>query len=67
MRNELLEEALTMIRAAGFEPIVTRNRHWKVSWIDQRGRTHLLIIALTPSDRRARVQSRTVLRRLLVS
>jgi hypothetical protein len=65
MRNELLTEALSMIRAHGFEPSVVRNRHWKVSWIDQRGRARLLVISLSPSDYRTRLQSRATLRRLL--
>jgi len=29
MKNEMLDEALIMIRAAGFTPSVARNRHWK--------------------------------------
>jgi hypothetical protein len=63
----MLDEALTTIRAAGFEPNVARNRHWKVSWTDGRGRTRILVIAFTPSNRRARAQSRSILRRLLTS
>jgi hypothetical protein len=66
-KNELLTEALTMLRQAGFEPCVVRNKHWKVTWTDQRGRTRMLIVAFTPSNRRARVQSRNTLRRLLAS
>ena len=65
MKNELLDEALSTIRAAGFEPSVVCNRHWKISRTDQHGRTQCLVIALSPSDRRARMQSRAVLRRLL--
>jgi hypothetical protein len=67
MRNELLEEALVTLRHAGFEPRVVRNRHWKITWIDQRGRTRVLVVAFTPSNRRARLQSRNTLRRLLAS
>jgi hypothetical protein len=67
MKNELLEDALTMIRAHGFEPYIVRNRHWKVSWIDQQGRMRLLVVSFSPSDHRARTQSRAVLRRLLAS
>jgi hypothetical protein len=67
MKNELLEDALEMVRAAGFEPSVTCNRHWKVGWTDRQGRTRLLVIAFTPSNKRARVQSRAILRRLLAS
>ena len=65
MKNELLNEALGMIRAAGFRPSVVRNRHWKVSWVDQRGHMRRLVIAFSPSDRRAQTQARAVLRRLL--
>jgi hypothetical protein len=67
MKNELLEDAVAMVRAAGFEPDVARGRHWKVSWTDQRGRTRLIVVAFSPSNRRARVQSRAILRRLLAS
>jgi len=67
MKHEILEEALTAIRAAGFDPSVVRNRHWKVTWIDLRGRKQVLIVAFSPSDHRARVQSRALLRRLLTS
>jgi hypothetical protein len=67
MRNELLTEALATIRAHGFEPNVTRKRHWKVSWTNQQGRTRLLVISFTPRGHRARTQSRAVLRRLLTS
>jgi hypothetical protein len=63
MKTELLDEALSTIRAAGFEPSVVCNRHWKMSWTDRHGRTHRLMIVPSPSDRPA--QSRAVLRRLL--
>jgi hypothetical protein len=65
VKNEILEDALTAIRAAGFEPEIARNRHWKVSWTDRRGRTRTLIVSFSPSSFRARVQSRAILRRLL--
>lgn len=32
MRNDLLEDATAMIRAAGYTPRVERSKHWKVSW-----------------------------------
>ena len=67
MKNELLNEALNMIRARGYMPNVVRNRHWKVSWVDQQGRTRILVIAPSPSNYRARTQSRAILRRLLTS
>jgi hypothetical protein len=65
MRSELLDEAIEMIRAAGFKPRVVRNRHWKIDWVDQHGRRQRLVIALSPSDHRARWQSRATLRKLL--
>jgi len=65
MKNELLADALTMLRQAGIEPRVTRNKHWKLSWVDRNGRTRLLIVAFSPSHYRARAESRATLRRLL--
>jgi hypothetical protein len=65
MRNELLEDALATLRQAGIKPQMVRNRHIKLSWIDQQGRRRCLVVALSPSDHRARRQSRAVLRRLL--
>jgi hypothetical protein len=67
MKHEILEEALSAIRASGFEPNIVRNRHFKVCWIDRRGRKQILIVAFSPSDYRAREQSRALLRRLLAS
>jgi hypothetical protein len=67
MRNELLDEALATIRAAGFEPNIVRSRHWKIRWVDRQGRTRLLVVAFTPGGRKARMQSRAILRRLLAS
>lgn len=67
MRNELLEEAFATLRQAGFEPRVVRNRHWKISWVDQHGRTRVFVVPFTPSNRWARLQSRNVLRRLLAT
>jgi hypothetical protein len=67
MRHDLLDEALTAIRAAGCRPEVVRNRHFKIRWTDRRGRRRCLVVAFTPSDHRARLKSRAVLRRLLTS
>jgi hypothetical protein len=53
------------LRKAGIEPHVARGKHWKISWIDQRGRVRLLVVAFSPSNQRARAQSRATLRRLL--
>jgi hypothetical protein len=65
MRNELLNEAVEMIRAAGFEPRVVRGKHWKVDWLDRQGRRLRLVVAFTPSGQSARTKSRATLRRLL--
>jgi hypothetical protein len=64
-KNEAPDEAIKMIRAAGFKPHVTRNRHVKIGWLDECGQSQLLVIAFSPSDWRARRQSRAMLRRLL--
>jgi hypothetical protein len=31
MKNELLADALIILRQAGIEPRVVRSRHWKIS------------------------------------
>jgi hypothetical protein len=64
MKNDLLDDALAMLRQVGTEPQVVCNRHWKISWVDQHGRTRLLVVSLSPSNHRARKQSRATLRRL---
>jgi hypothetical protein len=65
MRNDLLNDALATIRDAGFEAHVVRNRHNKIYWTDEQGRRHCLVVSVTPSDWRARLRSRSILRRLL--
>ena len=64
-RREFVNKAVATIPAAGFEPYVICNKHWKVSWLDQQNRRHCLIIPASPSDYRGRLNSRAVLRRLL--
>jgi hypothetical protein len=63
-KNEILDEAISTIRAAGFTPQVTCNGHWKVR-TDQHGRPQRLIVSSSPSDRRAGRKVRAQLRRLL--
>ena len=63
MRNELLDEALATIP----QPNIVRSRHWKISWVDRQGRIRLLVVAFTPGGRKARMQSRAILPRLLAS
>jgi hypothetical protein len=65
MKNEAFDEAVEMIRAKGFKPHITRNRHWKIDWIDQRGQRRTLVMGFSPSDWRARWNIRARLRRLL--
>jgi hypothetical protein len=65
MRNKLLDDAIAMIRSAGYEPKVVCNRHWKISWVDGSGRKCCLVISVSPSDRLAHHRSRTELRKLL--
>ena len=67
MKNDLLADALATLRRAGIEPRLTQSRHWKLTWIDQRGRTRLLVVSFSPGDRRARARSRATLRRLLIN
>ena len=38
MKNELVDEALSMIRTAGYEPSIVRGRHLKIFWVDHLGR-----------------------------
>ena len=47
MKNELLADALALLRRAGVEPQVTRSRHWKLSWIDRHGRARLLVVSFS--------------------
>jgi hypothetical protein len=65
VKNDLLDDAVEMIREAGYEPRVTNGRHHKVRWTDHQDRQHCLVVSVSPSSRRARLQSRAVLRRLL--
>jgi hypothetical protein len=64
---ELVDDAVTMLRAHGFVPTVSNGgRHVRVRWHDQ-GRRFTLYIPATPSDHRARLNSRAVLKRILRS
>ena len=63
--SELVHDAVTMLRDRGFIPIVSNGgRHLRVCWFDG-GRRYTLFIPASPSDRRARLNSRAVLRRIL--
>jgi hypothetical protein len=65
MKNETLKEAIEMIRAAGFKRRAIRTRRWKTYWVDRYGRHRRLVMPVTPSDWRASLNSRAMLRRLL--
>jgi hypothetical protein len=65
--RELVADAVAMLRGHGFAPTVSNGgRHLRVRWFDQ-ARRFTLIIPATPSDHRARLNSRAVLRRILRS
>ena len=64
-RPGIVREAVATVVARGFTPTVRNGgKHFKVSWIAN-GRRSVLVISQSPSNRKARVQSRAVLRRLL--
>ena len=62
---ELVNDAVSLLRDRGFVPTVSNGgKHTKVRWFDQ-GRRFTLYIPATPSDHRARLNSRAVLKRIL--
>jgi len=62
---ELVHDAVSLLREHGFAPTVSNGgKHLKVRWFD-RGRRYTLVISQSPSDRQARINSLTTLRRLL--
>jgi hypothetical protein len=63
--NQILRETLATLSAAGFKPKVRHGKHLKVAWHDAAGRRQVLVISVSPSDRRAVRQNRALLRRLL--
>jgi hypothetical protein len=63
--DELVHDAVSLLKSCGFTPVVSNGgRHVRVRWVD-RGRRYTLYVPSTPSDYRARLNSRAVLRRLL--
>ena len=65
--TELVDDAVTLLKSRGFVPTVSNGgRHVRVRWHDQ-GRRFTLYIPATPSDHRARLNSRAVLKRILRS
>jgi hypothetical protein len=62
--SELVRDAVVLLRAHGFLPMVSNGKHIKVRWFDH-GRRYTLIVSQSPSDQHARLNSRAVLRRIL--
>jgi hypothetical protein len=63
--SRLVEDALAALRAQGIAATVEHGRHIKVRFTNAQGKRCLLVVAFSPSDRRAIKNSRAVLRRLL--
>ena len=58
-------EAVAVLAAHGHAADVDLDgKHLKICWVVD-GRRHLLVISKSPSDRRAQIGSRVLLRRLL--
>jgi len=65
--TELVRDAVTLLQEHGFLPTVSNGgKHMRVRWFD-RGRRYTLYVPATPSDKRARLNSRAILRRILRS
>jgi len=65
--TELVHDAVALLKSHGLVPTVSNGgKHLKVRWFDQ-GRRYTLFISASPSDRRGRLNSRAVLRRILRS
>ena len=63
--NDLVRDAVAMLSTRGLVPTVSNGgKHLKLRWFDQ-GRRYTLIVSVTPSDHRARLKSRAILRRIL--
>jgi hypothetical protein len=64
--KELVADALALLHAHGFAPRIQENGgcHIKIRWLNAK-RRYTLVISRSPSDGRARQESRATLRRLL--
>jgi hypothetical protein len=65
--NEIIRDTISALRDAGFRPTIEGGKHFKVRWSDHTGRPRMLIVSRSPSDFRAKIQNRMMLRRLLRS
>jgi len=62
---ELVHDAVSLLQDRGFAPTVSNGgKHTRVRWFDH-GRRFTLYIPATPSDHRARLNSKAVLKRIL--
>jgi len=65
--EELIRDAVVLLQDRGFVPTVSNGgKHVRVRWFDH-GRRYTLYVPASPSDQRARLNSRAVLRRILRS
>jgi hypothetical protein len=65
--SELVRDAVALLQDHGFAATVSNGgKHVRVRWLDQ-GRRYTLYVPSTPSDHRARLNSRAVLKRILRS
>lgn len=65
MTNECLDAALAELRGAGIEPRVEHGgKHIRILW-ECRGQSRMYVTASTPSDRRAHLNVRSDIRRML--
>jgi hypothetical protein len=63
--RELVDDAVALLESRGFVPTVSNGgKHVRVRWFDH-GRRYTLYVPATPSDHRARLNSRAVLKRIL--
>jgi hypothetical protein len=62
----LVREAIAFLGDNGYAADLNLDgAHLKVRWLGRSGRQHLLVLSRSPSDRRASMNSRATLRRLL--
>jgi hypothetical protein len=63
--RELVDDAVRLLRDHGFTPAVSNGgKHTRVRWFDG-GRRYTLYVPASPSDHRARLNSKAVLKRIL--
>jgi hypothetical protein len=64
--SPLVREAISILGDHGYAvDLDLDGAHLKVRWLGRNGRQHLLVLSRSPSDRRASVNARATLRRLL--